>query len=67
MTREEGRDYLIGYGNEAAEADRVLTEADRFPSTWACTVSATIWFGLTTGYLTQTGGGYHVPRKFLVA
>jgi len=24
-----------------------------------------MWFGLTTGYLTLTGGHYHVPRKFL--
>jgi hypothetical protein len=28
------------------------------------TVSAAIWFGLTTGYLTLTGS-YHIPRKFL--
>ena len=28
------------------------------------TVSAAIWFGLTTGYLTLTGR-YHIPRKFL--
>lgn len=28
------------------------------------TVSAAIWFGLTTGYLTLTGR-YHNPRKFL--
>jgi hypothetical protein len=31
------------------------------------TVSAAIWFGLTTGYLTMTGGSYHIPRKFLAA
>jgi hypothetical protein len=30
------------------------------------TVSAAIWFGLTTGYLTLTGGRYGIPRKFLV-
>lgn len=30
------------------------------------TVSAAIWFGLTTGYLTLTGR-YHIPRKFLAA
>jgi hypothetical protein len=30
------------------------------------TVSAAIWFGLTTGYLTLTSS-YHVPRKFLAA
>jgi hypothetical protein len=29
------------------------------------TVSAAIWFGLTTGYLTLTGS-YHIPRKFLL-
>jgi len=29
------------------------------------TVSAAIWFGPTTGYLTLTGGRYHIPRKFL--
>jgi hypothetical protein len=28
------------------------------------TISAAIWFGLTTGYLTLTGR-YHIPRKFL--
>jgi hypothetical protein len=28
------------------------------------TVSAAIWFGLTTGYLTLTGS-YHIPRKSL--
>jgi hypothetical protein len=28
------------------------------------TVSAAIWFGLTTGYLTLTGS-YHIPRKLL--
>ena len=28
------------------------------------TVSAAIWFGLTTGYLTLTGS-YHIPHKFL--
>jgi hypothetical protein len=28
------------------------------------TVSAAIWFGLTTGYLTLTSS-YHIPRKFL--
>ena len=28
------------------------------------TVSAAIWFGLTTGYLSLTGS-YHIPRKFL--
>jgi hypothetical protein len=28
------------------------------------TVSAAIWFGLTTGYLTLAGS-YHIPRKFL--
>jgi hypothetical protein len=28
------------------------------------TVSAAIWFGLATGYLTLTGT-YHIPRKFL--
>ncbi len=31
------------------------------------TVSAAIWYGLTTGYLTMTGGSYHIPRKFLAA
>jgi hypothetical protein len=30
------------------------------------TVSAAIWYGLTTGYLTLTGG-YHIPRKYLPA
>jgi hypothetical protein len=30
------------------------------------TVSAAIWFGLTTGYLTLTGS-YHIPRKFLLS
>lgn len=29
------------------------------------TVSAAIWFGLTTGHLTLTDGRYHIPRKFL--
>jgi hypothetical protein len=29
------------------------------------TVSAAIWFGLTTGYLTLTGR-YTIPRKFLL-
>ena len=28
------------------------------------TVTAAIWFGITTGYLTLTGS-YHIPRKFL--
>ena len=28
------------------------------------TVSAAIWFGLTTGYLILTGS-YRIPRKFL--
>ena len=28
------------------------------------TISAAIWFGLTTGYLTLTGR-YTIPRKFL--
>jgi hypothetical protein len=28
------------------------------------TVSAAIWFGLTTGYLALTGS-YHIPRTFL--
>jgi hypothetical protein len=28
------------------------------------TVSAAIWFGLTTGYLTLTGS-YHIPRRLL--
>ena len=28
------------------------------------TISAAIWFGLTTGYLTLTGR-YHIPRKWL--
>ena len=30
------------------------------------TVSAAIWYGLTTAYLTLTGS-YHIPRKFLAA
>jgi len=30
------------------------------------TISAAIWYGLTTGYLTLTGS-YHIPRKFLAA
>jgi len=30
-----------------------------------CTVIASIWFGITTGYLTLAGS-YHIPRKFLV-
>jgi hypothetical protein len=30
------------------------------------TISAAIWYGLTTGYLTLTGS-YHIPRKFLGA
>lgn len=29
------------------------------------TVTASIWFGITTGYLTLTGN-YQVPRRFLV-
>jgi len=29
------------------------------------TVSAAIWFGLTTGYLRLTGR-YSIPRKFLL-
>lgn len=28
------------------------------------TVTAAIWFGITTGYLTLTGS-YHIPRKYL--
>jgi hypothetical protein len=28
------------------------------------TVTAAIWFGITTGYLTLTGS-YRIPRKFL--
>ncbi len=28
------------------------------------TVSAAIWFGVTTGYLTLAGS-YHIPREFL--
>jgi hypothetical protein len=28
------------------------------------TVTAAIWFGITTGYLTLTGG-YRVPRRYL--
>jgi hypothetical protein len=60
----EAWDYLTGRGNEAAETDRVLTEAERFPSTRAYPVRAATWFGLTTGYLTPTGR-YRIPRKFL--
>jgi hypothetical protein len=30
------------------------------------TISAAIWYGLTTGYLTLTGS-YHIPRKFMAA
>jgi hypothetical protein len=30
------------------------------------TVSAAIWFGLTTGYMTLTGS-YRIPRKFLLS
>jgi len=29
------------------------------------TVSEAIWFGLTTGYVTLTGGSFAIPRKFL--
>jgi hypothetical protein len=29
------------------------------------TVIASIWFGITTGYLTLAGS-YHIPRRFLV-
>jgi hypothetical protein len=29
------------------------------------TVIASIWFGITTGYLTLAGN-YHIPRRFLV-
>lgn len=29
------------------------------------TVTASIWFGITTGYLTLAGS-YHVPRRLLV-
>jgi hypothetical protein len=31
------------------------------------TVTDAIWFGLTTGYLTLTGGNYTIPRKLLGA
>lgn len=30
------------------------------------TVTAAIWFGLTTGYMTITGSCYNIPRKFLL-
>jgi hypothetical protein len=29
------------------------------------TVTAAIWFGITTGYLTLTGGSYRIPCKYL--
>jgi len=29
------------------------------------TVTEAIWFGLTTGYVTLTGGNYTIPRRFL--
>jgi|SRR5215467_210953 len=29
------------------------------------TVSEAIWFGLTQGHVTMTGGAYHVPRRLL--
>jgi hypothetical protein len=53
--QERGTDHLTGRGTETAEDDRELTEAERFPGTWAHTVSAAVWLDLTTGYLPLTG------------
>ncbi len=42
------------HGDLLPEVDTAITR----------TVTAAIWFGITTGYLTLTGS-YHVPRKYL--
>jgi hypothetical protein len=41
-------------GDLRPDIDRAITR----------TVTASIWFGITTGYLTLAGG-YHIPRKYL--
>ena len=42
------------HGHLRPEVDAAITR----------TVTAAIWFGITTGYLTLTGS-YHIPRKYL--
>jgi hypothetical protein len=48
----------------------VTTNSNRFalPGVLAAvthSVTEAIWFGLGDGYVTMTGGGYHIPRQFL--
>jgi len=54
LARQSGITVDDGHGNLLPDALDAISH----------TVSAAIWFALTTGYLTLTGR-YHLPRKFL--
>ena len=55
LTRQCGLAVDDERGNPRPDVDDAISHA----------ISAAIWFGLTAGYLTLTGGHYYVPRKFL--
>jgi hypothetical protein len=54
LARRCGITVHDGHGDLLPEVDTAITR----------TVTAAIWFGITTGYLTLTGS-YHIPRKYL--
>ena len=54
LARQRGLPVDDEHGDLLPDVDDAITR----------TVTAAIWFGLTTGYLPQTGS-YHIPRKFL--
>ncbi len=54
LVRQRGIPMDDEHGDLLPDVDDAITH----------TVSAAIWFGITTGYMTLTGS-YHIPRKFL--
>jgi hypothetical protein len=54
LARQCGITVHDGHGGLLPEVDAAI----------ARTVTAAIWFGITTGYLTLTGS-CHIPRKYL--
>jgi hypothetical protein len=54
LARQHGIPVADEQGDLLPELDSAITD----------TITAAIWFGITTGYFTIAGGAYYVPRKF---